>query len=145
MRPLLPVRSSSNALPEGRATLLREPAGRKVAANPVLAVVGATGAVGVEILRCLEQRNFPVKSLRLLASPRSVGRRLAFAGQEVPDDDPLTHHVRSEPMPTHSVFRTCSHGWILGSRQLPAAASSGGTGDLRHRPAVRRPQGPRLC
>ena len=83
MRPLLPVRSSSNALPEGRATLLREPAGRKVAANPVVAVVGATGAVGIEILRCLERRGFPVKSLRLLASPRSVGKTMDFAGQKL--------------------------------------------------------------
>jgi len=83
MRPLLPVRSSSNALPEGRATLLREPAGHKLAASPTVAVVGATGAVGVEILRCLEQRNFPVKSLRLLASPRSAGKRMAFRGETV--------------------------------------------------------------
>src|SRR4051794_29452712 len=46
-----------------------------------IAVVGATGAVGVEILRVLERRNFPVASLRLLASKRSVGKTLEFKGR----------------------------------------------------------------
>ncbi|HYC05338.1 MAG TPA: aspartate-semialdehyde dehydrogenase [Azospirillaceae bacterium] len=49
---------------------------------PVVAVVGATGAVGVELLKCLEQRNFPLSSLRLLASPRSAGKTMTFKGQE---------------------------------------------------------------
>ena len=48
---------------------------------PVVAIVGATGAVGVELLRCLEQRRFPLSELRLLASSRSAGKRLAFRGQ----------------------------------------------------------------
>jgi aspartate-semialdehyde dehydrogenase len=51
--------------------------------NPVVAVVGATGAVGAELLRCLEQRKFPVKELRLLASGRSAGKRLAFQNSEI--------------------------------------------------------------
>lgn len=51
--------------------------------HPHVAVVGATGAVGVEMLRTLEQRNFPVSRLTLLASARSQGRRLSFRGQEV--------------------------------------------------------------
>jgi aspartate-semialdehyde dehydrogenase len=46
-----------------------------------IAVVGATGAVGVEILRVLERRNFPVASLKLLASKRSVGKTLEFNGE----------------------------------------------------------------
>jgi aspartate-semialdehyde dehydrogenase len=45
-----------------------------------IAIVGATGAVGVEILRVLERRSFPVASLKLLASARSVGRKLEFEG-----------------------------------------------------------------
>src|SRR5690349_8790019 len=45
-----------------------------------VAIVGATGAVGVEFLRCLAERNFPVKSLRLLASARSAGKSLPFKG-----------------------------------------------------------------
>lgn len=52
-------------------------------ATPAVAIVGATGAVGVELLQCLEQRNFPLGSLRLLASARSAGRTLVFAGQEI--------------------------------------------------------------
>ena len=40
---------------------------------PHVAVVGATGAVGVEMIRTLEQRSFPVGKLTLLASARSVG------------------------------------------------------------------------
>lgn len=46
-----------------------------------IAVVGATGAVGIEILRVLERRNFPVASLKLLASKRSVGKTLEFNGK----------------------------------------------------------------
>jgi aspartate-semialdehyde dehydrogenase len=46
-----------------------------------IAIVGATGAVGVEILRVLERRNFPVASLKLLASARSAGKTLAFKGK----------------------------------------------------------------
>jgi len=49
-----------------------------------VAIVGATGAVGVEILKCLEERNFPVKALRLLASARSAGKTLPFRGKEIP-------------------------------------------------------------
>jgi len=50
----------------------------------VIAIVGATGAVGKELLRILEERRFAVAELRLLASPRSAGRRLDFAGEELP-------------------------------------------------------------
>jgi len=46
-------------------------------------VVGATGLVGTEMLRVLEERAFPVDELRVYASPRSEGRRLTFAGREV--------------------------------------------------------------
>ena len=48
-----------------------------------VAVVGATGAVGVEMLKTLEKRNFPVKNLKLLASERSVGKTLKFKGEDV--------------------------------------------------------------
>ena len=46
--------------------------------NPHVAIVGASGAVGVEMIRTLERRNFPVGSLRLLASKRSAGKSLNF-------------------------------------------------------------------
>ena len=49
--------------------------------NPRVAIVGATGAVGVELLSCLESRNFPLSSLKLLASKRSAGKQVAFRGE----------------------------------------------------------------
>lgn len=48
-----------------------------------IAVAGATGAVGIEILKCLEQRDFPVGELTLLASSRSAGKKLTFRGEEI--------------------------------------------------------------
>ena len=48
-----------------------------------VAVVGATGAVGVEMLKTLEKRNFPVGRLTPLASVRSAGKTLPFWGQEI--------------------------------------------------------------
>ncbi len=52
--------------------------------NPQVAVVGATGAVGLEMIKTLEQRRFPVRQLTLLASARSVGKTLKFRGADVP-------------------------------------------------------------
>jgi aspartate-semialdehyde dehydrogenase len=48
-----------------------------------VAVMGATGAVGLEMLKTLEQRNFPSASVKALASKRSVGRKLPFRGTEL--------------------------------------------------------------
>ena len=48
-----------------------------------VAVAGATGAVGVEMIKTLEKRNFPVKNLKLLASARSAGKTLKFKGEDV--------------------------------------------------------------
>jgi aspartate-semialdehyde dehydrogenase len=48
-----------------------------------VAIVGATGAVGLEMLKVLEKRKFPVGKLTLLASARSAGKTLSFAGKEV--------------------------------------------------------------
>ena len=52
-------------------------------AAPLVAIVGATGAVGVELLACLEARGFPVRGVRLLASARSAGRVMAFRGEDL--------------------------------------------------------------
>lgn len=49
-----------------------------------VAIVGATGAVGREFLDVLAVRRFPLRSLRLLASPRSAGQRLPFGGEMLP-------------------------------------------------------------
>jgi aspartate-semialdehyde dehydrogenase len=51
--------------------------------SPTVAVVGATGAVGTEMLRVLEARGFPVGELRLLASRRSAGSTMGFRGQDI--------------------------------------------------------------
>ncbi|MBU0481996.1 MAG: aspartate-semialdehyde dehydrogenase [Proteobacteria bacterium] len=48
-----------------------------------VAVAGATGAVGGAMLKVLERRNFPVKELRLLASERSIGKKLRFRDQDI--------------------------------------------------------------
>ncbi len=53
----------------------------------VVGVVGATGAVGQEMVKVLEQRNFPVGELRLFASSRSKGKKVNFKGREVVVED----------------------------------------------------------
>jgi aspartate-semialdehyde dehydrogenase len=58
--------------------------------QPCVAIVGATGAVGVEMLLCLEQRNFPLGKLKLLASARSAGKKMTFRGEEITVEE-LTH------------------------------------------------------
>jgi aspartate-semialdehyde dehydrogenase len=52
--------------------------------TPHVAVVGATGAVGIEMIKTLEKRNFPVGKLTLLASARSTGKKLTFKGETIP-------------------------------------------------------------
>jgi len=51
-----------------------------------IAIVGATGVVGGEAIKILEERNFPVDNLRLLASDRSLGKSLSFKGKDIPVD-----------------------------------------------------------
>ena len=59
---------------------------RALSPSPSVAVVGATGAVGVELVKCLETRKFPLSRLKLLASPRSAGKSIGFQGREVTID-----------------------------------------------------------
>ena len=56
-----------------------------------LAVMGATGAVGSRFLSILEERDFPIKGLKLLASSRSAGKELKFRGSSYTVEE-LTHH-----------------------------------------------------
>ncbi|MDR2066800.1 MAG: aspartate-semialdehyde dehydrogenase [Endomicrobium sp.] len=51
--------------------------------NYKVAIVGATGAVGLEMARMLECKNFPIKSIKFLASERSIGKNLTFNGKEI--------------------------------------------------------------
>ena len=52
-----------------------------------VAVVGATGQVGAVMRRLLEEREFPVATIRFFASARSAGTTLPFAGVDVPVED----------------------------------------------------------
>src|ERR1700691_5767888 len=52
--------------------------------HPSVAIVGATGAVGTELIACLERRGFPLRQLRLFASARSAGRSLPYRGYSLP-------------------------------------------------------------
>lgn len=56
---------------------------RRLPPSQTVAIIGATGAVGTEMLKCLEQRNYPVKTLRAFASGRSAGKTLKFKGADV--------------------------------------------------------------
>lgn len=51
--------------------------------NPHVAIVGASGAVGVEMIKTLERRSFPIGKLTLLASKRSAGKKLKYRGSEI--------------------------------------------------------------
>lgn len=48
-----------------------------------VAILGATGAVGTELIELLESRNFPIADLKLLASPRSAGATMTFKGENL--------------------------------------------------------------
>lgn len=49
----------------------------------MIAIVGATGAVGTQMMKTLEERNFPIAELRLLSSKRSAGKKLLYKGEEI--------------------------------------------------------------
>lgn len=66
-------------------------------ANPVVAVAGATGAVGAEFLRVLHDLDFPAREVRALASARSAGKKLAFDGcGHVPAGELTVQEMRPE-------------------------------------------------
>jgi aspartate-semialdehyde dehydrogenase len=84
-----------------------------------VAVAGATGAVGNQMISCLEERNFPVKHIKLLASSRSAGKKLRFRGDLI-DVEELTD--RSFEGMDIALF---SAGGGTSQRFAPAAAGSG--------------------
>ena len=57
-----------------------------------VAILGATGAVGQEMMKILEERNFPINELRPLASARSAGKTLTFAGKHLHEQYKDTSH-----------------------------------------------------
>jgi aspartate-semialdehyde dehydrogenase len=82
-------------------------------------VAGATGAVGNEMVETLEQRNFPVKTLKLLASERSIGKALMFKGKAVPVE------VMTETSFKGMDIGLFSPGGSVSQKFAPIAAASG--------------------
>ncbi len=89
--------------------------------KPVVAVVGATGAVGEEILRCLEQRDTPVEQLRLLASARSAGKQIHFKGTSITVDELTEDSFAGVDIALFSI------GSGVAEIFAPAAAAAGAT------------------
>lgn len=88
--------------------------------NPkTVAVAGATGLVGARMLEVLERRDFPLKSIKLLASERSKGKRLRFRGEEIPVE------VLAEDSFEGVDVALFSAGGGTSKRFAPAAAQSG--------------------
>ena len=84
-----------------------------------VAVVGATGAVGNEMIKILEERNFPVAKLLLLASERSLGKSLEYKGQSLPVE------VLKEDSFTDVRIGLFSAGGSVSERFAPLAARAG--------------------
>jgi len=86
-----------------------------------VAIAGATGAVGEELLRILEERNFPVKKLVPLASARSVGKEVEFKGESLKVKE-LTCDVFDEEEIDIAFF---SAGGSVSAKFAPCAAAAG--------------------
>ena len=86
---------------------------------PTVGIVGATGAVGAELIGCLESRSFPLERLRLFASDRSAGRRLLFRGEGIPVEQ---LHEDSFPGIDIALF---SAGGTVSRRFAPMAVRQG--------------------
>ena len=84
-----------------------------------VAIVGATGAVGIELLKLLEKRKFPVGKLTLLASARSAGKTLPFAGES------LTVHELTEDSFKGVDLALFSAGGSTSKKFAPIAAQNG--------------------
>src|SRR5947199_8901210 len=87
--------------------------------KPHVAVVGATGAVGIEMIKTLEKRKFPVGKLTLLASNRSVGKKLPFRGEEI-----TVRELRKDPYSGIDIA-LFSSGGSISKAFAPVAANAG--------------------
>jgi aspartate-semialdehyde dehydrogenase len=84
-----------------------------------IAILGATGAVGTELVKLLEERDFPIAELKLLASPRSVGQTLSFRGET------LAIEALSEKSFENIDIVLASAGGSLSKTWLPKAVEAG--------------------
>ena len=92
--------------------------------SKVVAVVGATGAVGREMLRTLEQRKFPIKRLVALASARTAGTTLPFAGGEITVEELKPTSFAGVDIALFSAGASVSRGNTGPSRRAQARSSS---------------------
>jgi aspartate-semialdehyde dehydrogenase len=86
---------------------------------PTVAIVGATGAVGTELIACLERRRFPLRQLRLFASGRSAGRSLPYDGGS------LAVETLTEQALADTEIALFSAGSSISQRFVPAAVQRG--------------------
>lgn len=86
---------------------------------PSIAVIGATGAVGVEFLSIFDQRCFPVGALRLFASARSAGKRVRFRGRDIAIEELSPGALRGIDIALFSA------GSAISREAAPAAAQDG--------------------
>ncbi|HID29447.1 MAG TPA: aspartate-semialdehyde dehydrogenase, partial [Desulfobacterales bacterium] len=84
-----------------------------------VAVAGATGAVGNQMLSCLEERDFPINNLKLLATSRSAGRKLRFKSEEIPVEELTETSFRGVDI---GIF---SAGGATSEKYAPFAAKDG--------------------
>ena len=77
-----------------------------------VAIAGATGAVGVEFLRLLEERHFPISKLLLLASARSAGKTMRFDGRDV-----LVEELTEDSFDEHR-YRVFQRGRVRSRRNM---------------------------
>jgi aspartate-semialdehyde dehydrogenase len=84
-----------------------------------VAVLGATGVVGNEMISTLEQRNFPVAEIKFLASPRSAGKHLTFRGESIPVEAVSEEAFRGVEIVLSSAGASTSKEW------LPKAVAAG--------------------
>jgi aspartate-semialdehyde dehydrogenase len=77
-----------------------------------VAILGATGAVGTELLELLEQRNFPLANLKLLASARSAGSTLLFKGEPLPIEAVNEKSFKNVDLVLASAGASVSKAWV---------------------------------
>jgi len=87
--------------------------------NYNIAVAGVTGAVGQEMLKILEERNFPINQLKPLASQRSLGKSVSFRGETIPVEVLETDSFRGMDMALFSA------GASISKEYAPRAAEVG--------------------
>ena len=77
-----------------------------------VAIMGATGAVGTELLALLDERKFPIKSLKLLASSRSAGKQISFKGKSLTVEETTADAFKGIDIVLASAGGSTSKKWI---------------------------------